>query len=128
MLSPEISTISFFAFTQLADDLSQFHHDSNLSPSDNQCLATYWAHPCVSDLNNCTCCHWDNICQSFTRQVLVSNYLSIRRSLSLLKDVSLKVEVLTTIGKTMQTIQFMFAVHAFVEIRTKARGVAAYQQ
>ena len=40
----------FFDFTQLADNLSQFHHHSNLSPRHNQCLATYWAHLCVSDL------------------------------------------------------------------------------
>lgn len=119
----------FFDFTQLADNLSQFHHHSNLSPRHNQCLATYWAHPCVSDLYlHLLPLHISyNICLSFTRQVLVSNYLS-NRSLPLLKDVSMKVEVLTMIGNTMQTIQFMFAGHSCVEFRANAFGVAAYQQ
>lgn len=75
-----------------------------------------------------TCCHCTScLCLSFTRQVLVSNYLS-NRSLPLLKDVSMKVEVLTMIGNTMQTIQFMFAGHSCVEFRANAFGVAAYQQ
>ena len=40
----------------------------------------------------------------------------------------MKVEVLTMIGNTMQTIQFMFAGHSCVEFRANAFGVAAYQQ